>query len=247
MICFLLPEKLILSVQRRSTGGTRSWGVAINKDRIRWGQDVLPAEKDRRRAVRHRIAAMKMRADDNKVGVAFFIVELFFLRIFVRVTLGAGQTSTIDCIEVTSAPFASDVLGLHVLEGDRGGEESDDIGVFVPGNFSNGTGDAWSELSVRGINTIAVSTTQFLEARFAHEIVHDLACCLGDGKEMSVTVSTSSAIVAKLATKNANGRRVSVVTVSCLELDKQGNGDISLEIVWYISNRYFPQTYRCVD
>ena len=102
MIYFLWPEKLILSVQRRQDPGVL---LSTKKE---------SAEKDRRRAVRHRIAAMKMRA--NEVGVAFFIVELFFVGVF----LSAGQTGTVD-----RSPFASEVLGRHFLESNRGEEESD--------------------------------------------------------------------------------------------------------------------------
>ena len=107
MICFLWPEKLILSVQRRQDPGVL---LSTKKE---------SAEKDRRRAVRHRIAAMKMRADE--VGVAFFIDELFFVGVF----LSAGQTGIVDRFEFTSAPFASEVLRRHFLESNRGGEESD--------------------------------------------------------------------------------------------------------------------------
>jgi len=151
-----------------------------------------------------------MRTGDSEVGVAVCIVPICII-------FGAGQSSSIDWIPTFCgdiAIFASDVLGRRLLEGNRRGEESDliDVANFFPGNFSNSTGDAWAELSV--LRPIAFgNTTGCLDASVAHEIVHDLACCHGNGKVVRRTVSTSSAIVDKLTTKDTDGGRISVVAV----------------------------------
>lgn len=85
---------LILSVHRIVFGQTKSWAASNGKGLSRraqgfgWVGFVL-AEKDRRRAVGHVIAEMKMRAKDLEVGVALFVVP-------VGVIFGTGQSSTID-------------------------------------------------------------------------------------------------------------------------------------------------------
>ena len=215
-MCFSRQKRLIFSVHRVSSGQTKSWAFTEKSDKTGRAQGFVLAEKDGRRAVCHSIAGMKMRSDEVSVGV-IFILAIITVDALVG-CYGASQSSTIDCFEGTSAPFASNVLCRHFLEGNRGGEESDLIGVTscFPRNFSDGTGDAWPELSVFFANTIASSATGELEARFAHDIIDDLACCLGDGEVVSrsaLTVGNRSAIVGKLITKRTDGRRVSVVAV----------------------------------